>query len=104
MTHPNKIKGNRFENEVVATAKKFGLEAVRSWGSNGKSLGQHEECDVMIEKITVQAKIRKSLPKWIEPSEHIDWQVIRADRCRAYVVMPLDSACQMLKENNDAKK
>ena len=45
MASPSKQKGNAFEREIVNLAKEFGLKAVRAWGSNGQSLGLHEEVD-----------------------------------------------------------
>ena len=50
MASPSKQKGNAFEREVVNLAKGFGLKAVRAWGSNGQSLGLHEEVDCTIEE------------------------------------------------------
>ena len=38
MSSPSKRKGNAFERELVNTAKDWGLEAQRAWGSNGQSL------------------------------------------------------------------
>jgi len=33
LSHPSKIKGNKFERELVDLAKKRGLSAKRAWGS-----------------------------------------------------------------------
>ena len=48
MPSPSKAKGNRFEREIVNEAKRAGCTAVRAWGSNGQSLGLHEEVDLTI--------------------------------------------------------
>ena len=88
MPNKSKAKGNRFEREVVETCELHEVKAVRSWGSNGKSLGLHEEVDVLInDDIKVQAKVRKVLPKWIKPSENVDIQVVKEDRGKMYVII-----------------
>lgn len=43
-----KQKGNRVERECVNLAKSFGFESRRAWGSDGRSLGWHEEVDITI--------------------------------------------------------
>ena len=49
MTHRNKVKGNTYERELVNQAKDIGLEAKRAWASDGRSLGLHEEVDLVID-------------------------------------------------------
>tara|TARA_Y100000361_G_C11057980_1_gene288919 strand:+ start:200 stop:508 length:309 start_codon:yes stop_codon:yes gene_type:complete len=91
MPNKSKAKGNRFEREIVEAVELHDVKAVRAWGSNGKALGEHEECDILIEnKIRVQAKVRKALPKWIKPSDHVDVQIIKEDRGKMYVVQELN--------------
>ena len=99
MPNKSKAKGNRFEREVVETCELHEVKAVRSWGSNGKSLGMHEEVDVLInDDIKVQAKVRKALPKWIRPSVNVDVQIIKEDRGNMYVVQELNDWLINLKE------
>ena len=99
MPNKSKAKGNRFEREVVETCELHEIKAVRAWGSNGKSLGLHEEVDVLInDDIKVQAKVRKALPKWIRPSENVDVQIIKEDRGKMYVVQELNDWLINLKE------
>lgn len=88
MTHPSKVKGNNFERELVAQAKRSGLAAKRAYASNGESLGQHAEVDLLVAGKRIQAKRRKSLPAWLsEPMENVDAVVFRADRSEAIVVL-----------------
>mgnify|MGYP001361927961 CR=1 FL=1 len=61
MTHPSKVKGNKFERDIVNKAKELGLESKRAYASNGESLGMHAEVDLIIEHFKIQAKIRKSM-------------------------------------------
>ena len=49
MTHPNKVRGNNLEREIVNKAKAKGLSAKRAYASDGRSLGKSEVVDVMVE-------------------------------------------------------
>lgn len=91
MPNKSKLKGNKFERDIVKAVELHDIKAVRAWGSNGASIGQHPEVDLLIDdEIKVQAKVRKALPKWIKPSEHVDIQVIKEDRGKMYVVQELN--------------
>ena len=100
MPNKSKAKGNRFEREIVEAVELHEVKCVRAWGSNGRALGHHEEVDILIDdEIKVQAKVRKALPKWIAPSEHVDVQIIKEDRGKIYVVQELNDWLVNLKEN-----
>jgi Holliday junction resolvase len=101
MTAKNKRRGNVFEQEVVKAAKEKGFDAARAWGSDGRALGEHPEVDVMIGTWKVQCKRRKKLPAWLVPSEHVDVQMVREDRGRPYVIMPLDLFFAFIDAAND---
>ena len=90
MAHPSKVKGNKFERDVVNKAKEFGLESKRAYASNGESLGMHAEVDLIIEDYKIQAKIRNSIASYLVPNENVDAQVIREDRGEAYIVLRLE--------------
>ena len=90
MAHPSKVKGNKFERDVVNKAKEFGLESKRAYASNGESLGMHAEVDLIIEDYKIQAKIRKKIASYLVPNKNVDAQLIRADRGEAYVVFRLE--------------
>ena len=100
MPNKSKAKGNRFEREIVEAIELHDIKAVRAWGSNGKAFRNHEEVDILInDEIKVQAKVRKALPKWIAPSEHVDVQIIKEDRGKMYVVQELNDWILNIKEN-----
>jgi len=94
MPSPSKAKGNRFEYEVVNKAKEAGFTAIRAWGSNGRSIGEHEEVDLVIGKksgkVKVQAKCRKKLASFLLPSEHVDVVVCKQDRGETLIIMRFD--------------
>ena len=93
MPSPSKAKGNRFEREVVNKAKEAGFRAKRAWGSNGQSLGMHEEVDLIIgenPKVKIQAKCRKKLASFLIPSEHVDAVVCKQDRGETLIIMRFD--------------
>ena len=100
MPNKSKSKANRFEREIVKAVELHDIKCVRSWGSNGRAFGHHEEVDILInDDIKVQAKIRKALPKWIKPSEHVDITIIREDRGKCYVMQELND--WLLDKNRD---
>ena len=81
MTHPSKLKGNRFERQIVELCKIWQVACKRAWGSNGEALGMHAEVDCLIEDdFRVQAKVRKKLPKYLIPTEEVDAVVFKQDR------------------------
>lgn len=101
MSHPSKQKGNRFEREIVDMAKATGLDAQRAWGSNGKALGLTEDVDCVIsygddQKLSVQAKRRKSLASYLKPAVHVDLQVFREDRGDTYALIRLKDLLEIL--------
>lgn len=104
MAHPSKRKGNRFEREIVQEAEAKGLEAERAYASNGESLGEVEECDVLIrgrednvcEAFRVQAKRRKTHAQYLHPPEDTDAVALREDRAEALVVVPLETILDLL--------
>ena len=91
MPNKSKAKGNRFERKIVECCQAHNIPAVRAWGSNGRSIGMHEEVDVLIDNtVRVQAKVRAKLPQYIVPTDEVDIQVIKQDRGELLVVMKLD--------------
>jgi len=96
MAHPSKVKGNKFERDVVNKAKEFGLESKRAYASNGESLGMHAEVDLIIEDYKIQAKIRKNIASYLLPNENVDAQVIREDRGEAYIVLRLEDWLELI--------
>ena len=90
MPNKSKQKGNRFEKKIVEHCHAHNIPAVRAWGSNGRSIGHHEEVDVLIDnQIRVQAKVRAKLPAYILPTDEVDIQVIQQDRGEPLVVIRL---------------
>ena len=101
MSHPSKVKGNKFERDVVNKAKEFGLDSKRAYASNGESLGMHAEVDLLIKDYKIQAKIRKSIASYLLPNENVDAQVIRQDRGEAYVVLRLEDWLKTISSNTN---
>ena len=107
MPSPSKAKGNRFEREVVNKAIQSGLTAKRAWGSNGASLGMHEEVDLIIGRepeIKIQAKCRKKLATFLQPTEHVDAVVCKQDRGETLIILRFEDwlenkfICSMMEE------
>ena len=95
MTHPSKVKGNTFEREVVRLFESYGIECKRAWGSNGQSLGLHEEVDCLAEgDLRIQAKRRKKIANWLKPSVFVDAVAVREDRGESYIILRLEEFCE----------
>ena len=103
MANRNKEKGTRFEVEVVAEAERFGLNAKRAWGSDGRSIGQHPEVDVIADTYLIQCKRRKELPQYLKPSQHVDIQVFREDRGSTFALLPLEDLFRLMAAANGKK-
>jgi hypothetical protein len=109
MPHSSKRKGNRYEREVVGDAEAAGLEAERAYASDGRSLGEAEECDVLIRRrdanvldaVRVQAKRRKSIAQYLQPPEGADVVVTREDRGDSLAVVPLTLFLDLLRNQTE---
>ena len=106
MPSPSKAKGNRFEREIVNTVLSSGFnKCKRAWGSNGASLGMHEEVDVLMgENFKIQAKCRKKLATFLQPTEHVDAVVCKQDRGETLIILRFEDwlenkfICSMVEE------
>ena len=99
MTHPSKVKGNTYEREVVRLFESYDIECKRAWGSNGQSLGLHEEVDCLAEgDLRIQAKRRKKIAKWLKPSVFVDAVIVREDRGESYILLRLNDFCEDYKK------
>ena len=88
MPHPSKVKGNTYEREIVEKFQEQGIKCKRAWGSNGQSLGLHEEVDCLAEgDLRIQAKRRKKIAEWLKPSEVVDAVVVKEDRGETYIII-----------------
>ena len=94
MSHPSKIKGNKFERDCCKLAESFEVPSKRAWGSDGRSMGLHQEVDIVIgdkkynDQMHCQCKIRKRLPDYIFPkTDVVDCHLIRQDRGDTYIVL-----------------
>lgn len=92
-----KQKGYRHEVECVDGAKKYGLDAVRAFGSDGRALGEKSDVDVVIvhpglcqddrfKKLKLQAKSRAFFPKYFSLG-NADLKVFKANRQRSMALV-----------------
>ena len=94
-----KQKGNRIERECVNLAKGYGFESKRAWGSDGRSLGWHEEVDMVITipsegsainkelLYKFQVKGRKKIGELYKPCDEVYGQILKEDRKEALVTI-----------------
>lgn len=105
MPHPSKRKGNRFERSIVKAAEQHGLDGERAYASNGRSLNEAEECDVLIrhpdanvsDRTRIQAKRRATIAEYLSPPEGADITVIREDYGESLAIVPLDDFLDLLR-------
>ena len=97
MPSKSKAKGNRFERLCVDIAKRHGLSSQRAWGSDGRSMGEHQEVDIKIEEYKLQCKTRKRVAKWLKPSKEVDAQVVKEDGGEVFVIQPLEKWLEIVK-------
>jgi Holliday junction resolvase len=96
MSSKSKSKGNRIERHVVNVFKEHNIDSKRAWGSNGVSIGEHEEVDVVAhinkKKWLFQVKGRHKIADYLKPNlEIVDAQILKEDRQQALVVLSLDA-------------
>ena len=96
MASKSKAKGNRFERECVDIAEQHGFQAKRAWGSDGRSLGESPEVDLIVDylldeetsrKMKVQCKVRKSIASYLLPPDDCDITLIKQDRGEIYATI-----------------
>ena len=105
MAHPSKVKGNTYEREIVEKFKEQGIDCKRAWGSNGQSLGMHEEVDCLANgELRIQAKRRKNIAKWLKPSVFVDAVVVREDRGQNFIILRLEDFLEDYKKFLEFKK
>tara|TARA_R100001463_G_scaffold123944_3_gene180838 strand:+ start:913 stop:1323 length:411 start_codon:yes stop_codon:yes gene_type:complete len=86
----SKRKGTTFENELVQKLNDSGFSKVkRAWGSDGRSMGEAPDVDIVADNIKIQAKRRKAIPKWLNLG-NCDVVMFREDRGITFVCMTLD--------------
>jgi len=104
MPSTNARRAKKHEREVVREAEARGLGAERAWNSDGRSLGETEETDVLLrhpeanlgDVTRVQCKRRKSIAQYLT-CENADMVVTRQDRDENLVVCPLGTFLDLLK-------
>jgi hypothetical protein len=53
----SKRKGTAYENEIVSKLKESGFSDVkRAWGSDGRSMGEAPDVDIVADDIKIQAR------------------------------------------------
>ena len=103
MANTSKQKGNRFERELVNFFKANELFAERAYASNGKALGCCEETDLIVEghgnkgRQRIQAKIRKTLPAYLQIPDDVDAVCFRQDRGDTLVLISIEQYMEFLK-------
>ena len=99
MPSKNKRRGNDFEVELREAAKAAGFQAVRAWGSDGRSLGEAADVDLVVNGFKVQAKRRKKLPAYLEIPDSCDIVAFKQDRKKPMVLIYYDDFLKLIEED-----
>lgn len=102
MPSKSKAKGNRIERELVKLLESKGFESKRAWGSNGASIGEDEEVDVVTKiynkKFTIQVKGRRKIAEYLKPNlEKVNAQVLKEDRGPFFIVLEVNDFLSLVK-------
>mgnify|MGYP003977494799 FL=1 len=108
MASKSKAKGNRFERECVDIAEQHGFQAKRAWGSDGRSIGMHQEVDVVIDyllseevakEMKVQCKVRNKIASYLLPPESCDITLIKQDRGEVYATIRYKDLLELIQQS-----
>lgn len=104
MSHPSKQKGYRLEAKID---KRFGKKhrSRRIWGSDGRAIEYDQDVDNVIwwfndptHPFLVQAKSRKRIADYMQPSDEVDAQIIQGNYREPLVVMRVDKFLELVDE------
>jgi len=99
MPNKNKIKGSKFELDIVKYAQQFGFEAKRVPLSG--ALPDLPE-DVVIDGGLYQCKKKKKLPLWLEYPKAVG-VIMAQDYGQPMILLPLATYLGLLKELKEAQ-
>ena len=94
MTSKAKAKGYGYERELVYALKQFGCTSIqRAFGSDGRAMGEAADIDIKAEindiVLKVQAKRRKSIPKYLQPG-YANVVAVREDRGNTNLIIDIN--------------
>lgn len=101
MASKQRIKGFNFEREIVKLLKDSGvfLDVKRAPGSDGTNLGLTEDVDLVADGFKIQAKRRKTEPKWMELG-NCHFLIHRADRDKPKITLNLELFCELFDDKH----
>lgn len=102
MPNRSKQKGDRRERELRDYLTLHGFQAARARGSDGRALGQHEQCDLLVnDHLAVQVKGRNKVAEQFKPNKDVPVVMLREDGGsvpdKTWVVMTLPDWIRLIK-------
>ena len=91
----NKRRGFSFEREIVKLVKAAGFPAERAYASNGKSLGEAETVDCLLNGVRAQLKRHKKIALKYAIPEGADMVVFREDGGKPMAIVPLSELMKL---------
>lgn len=102
MPSKSKRKGNGYEREIKAALVERGWTCERAYGSNGRALGEVDECDNKAVSpygnatVRIQAKRRGSIAAYLYPPEGTDVVFLREDRAESLAVLQAERYLELV--------
>lgn len=103
MPNRQKAKGNGYEREINRDLEARGWrDCERAYGSNGRALGEVDECDNRAVSplgnltLRIQAKRRKSIAQYLYPPDGTDVVFVRENRMPSLAVLTMDRYLELL--------
>ena len=102
MPSKSKIKGNKFERDIVNFFEAVGLSCRRAWGSDGRSMGLTEGVDgTLNEEYKWQAKCKAQISPFYIPNEEVDFQIFKGNRTKTFATMRVETLADLINRMND---
>ena len=102
MPSKSKIKGNKYERDIVNFFENVGLPCRRAWGSDGRSMGFTEGVDgTLNEEYKWQAKCKAQISPFYIPNEEVDFQIFKGNRTGTYATMTVKTLGEMIVRMNE---
>lgn len=103
MSNPRK-KGFAFEREVCKAARDVGLPAQRAYASDGRSLGERADVDVVVASLRIQCRRRRKIASFLRVPDGCDIVCFREDRGGTLVLMPYEKLLELLSVLNKSAR
>ena len=102
MPSKSKMKGNKFDIDIVNFFENVGLLCRRAWGSDGRSMGLTEGVDgTLNDEYKWQAKCKAQISPFYIPNEEVDFQIFKGNRTNTFATMSVQTLAEIINRMNE---